>query len=699
MDNFRDELFEDPVEYEEVPLRDRKADFPNLQRRGGGQERQEKKAEFIRDVIALANTARLWGEPAHLLFGIDDSGKVVGIRDHLRVYCTSDKLEPHQVKEEARKQVQSLINEYIKPIIAQSDIKFGQKHGHLVAYLILAPLPTPDPFQVAKPFGKGIRKPLKEAERWIRIGESKDKIAPREISPTEEPYCYAYAQVPYLLPFHWERYFSAILNDRDVQDTHVISNYLEPATIDGECLVSVVQSFLDSDEQRLLLIRGAAGSGKTTFLARLVYKYASDGQESIEGIRKREEFMPPPDWIPVLVGLRHRDKNIKTVEEFTAYLMTVIGAKGKFWEERPKRPEKLLELNEVQWLLCLDGFDELEESGQKKFFAMISEFVRRYPRIKVLLTSRPDTIQVDWSGTVDAAMETIRPLTDREIQEFFRTYTGRHQSVPTASEDAALEDARKEALDFVGSHPDVRKPCSYPSYLAATIREFFPSSYDTPADLPESVPQNKSADLSVALDTALQSADESIFSPLVADDELRLEAPVTEELSDVEVPDEEDEEAGREIQTGIILNNVYRYLWDREVQRWSITTLDSSERWEETGHLALRTHNRIMFRLKEAQKTLNLLPKWLLTLGICQSTATMPINLKFVTELTKAFFAASLLASWAEGGEYESAEQTLRECAQEFRNQVWNLLASLTPHDFSRRFQEESEWQRYQNQI
>ena len=692
MHYFRDELFEDPAEYEEVPLRDRKADFPDLQKKAG---LPEKKAEFIRDVIALANTARLWGKPAYLLFGINDSGEVVGIHDHLKVYCISDKLEPHQVQEEARKQMQSLIKEYIKPLLAQFELKFGEKHGRLVAYLIIEPISRCKPFQVAKPFGKGITRPLKEDDCWIRLGESKNRIAAREISPTEEPFCYAYAQVPYLLPSQWERYFRTVLNDLNVQDAYVIANYLEPATIAGKNLRSVVQTFLDSDKHKMFLISGAAGSGKTTFLGRLVYKYASDGQKSIEEIRQREEFMPPPDWIPVLVRLRHRDESVNSVRQFSEFLMSEIGDRGEFWKERPSNPEKLLELDAVQWLLCLDGYDELEESGQKKFIAMISEFVRRYPRIKVLLTSRPDTIQVDWSETVNAAIETIRPLTDREIHEFFRTYTDRHQSVPTASENAALEAARRDALDFVGSHPDIWKLCSYPSYLTATIREFFPSSYETPTDQPEPVPQSMSADPSPALDNTLRSADESFLSPLVAEDELRLEAPVTEELSEVEASDGENDDVGREIQIGIILHNIYQYLWQREAQRWSAQSLDSSEMWVETGHLALRMHDRITFAPREAQRNIRLLPKWLLTLGICQATETLPINLLFVTELTKAFFAASVLADCHD---IESAEQKLWECAQEFRTKVWNLLSSLTPHSFSRSFQEESEWQEYHKQ-
>ncbi|MFN3762821.1 MAG: hypothetical protein ACK4WK_06450, partial [Anaerolineae bacterium] len=65
--DFRPELFTEPSEYEETPLRDRKQTIPNLRD-------DRKKAEFLRDVIALANTARLWGKPAYLLFGLDDQG-------------------------------------------------------------------------------------------------------------------------------------------------------------------------------------------------------------------------------------------------------------------------------------------------------------------------------------------------------------------------------------------------------------------------------------------------------------------------------------------------------------------------------------------------------------------------------------------------------------------------------------------------
>ncbi|MGC9084354.1 MAG: hypothetical protein ACP5ME_14410, partial [Anaerolineae bacterium] len=77
---FRSELFTEPREYEETPLRDRKQKFPNL-------DHDEEKAEFLRDVIAMANTARSWGKPAYLLFGLNNQGNLSDIWDDLQRYC------------------------------------------------------------------------------------------------------------------------------------------------------------------------------------------------------------------------------------------------------------------------------------------------------------------------------------------------------------------------------------------------------------------------------------------------------------------------------------------------------------------------------------------------------------------------------------------------------------------------------------
>ena len=86
MNDFRCELFEDPEQYEETPLRDRKSDLPLLDK---NRAEPGKRAEFVRDVIALANTARMMEKPAYLLFGIDDDGKVVGVEEYLEKYDES----------------------------------------------------------------------------------------------------------------------------------------------------------------------------------------------------------------------------------------------------------------------------------------------------------------------------------------------------------------------------------------------------------------------------------------------------------------------------------------------------------------------------------------------------------------------------------------------------------------------------------
>jgi hypothetical protein len=135
MADFRCELFEDPEEYEETLLRDRKSDFPVLNRKCA---EPGKRAEFVRDVIALANTARMTGRPAYLLFGIDNHGKVVGIEQYLEQYGGH--------REKARQQMKDLFLAHIEPKILGWELKYGECQQKLVAYLLIPPQVTERPF-------------------------------------------------------------------------------------------------------------------------------------------------------------------------------------------------------------------------------------------------------------------------------------------------------------------------------------------------------------------------------------------------------------------------------------------------------------------------------------------------------------------------------------------------------------------------
>ncbi len=129
--DFRPELFIDPKEYEETPLRDRKQEFHNLRR-------DDKKTEFIRDVIALSNTAQWFAKPAYLLFGLDNEGEVRSIESDLSSYeaeCSNEL----QIGEKVRQHISQIIHRYVTPPLVEWDIKFGSKEGNQVAYLMIGP--------------------------------------------------------------------------------------------------------------------------------------------------------------------------------------------------------------------------------------------------------------------------------------------------------------------------------------------------------------------------------------------------------------------------------------------------------------------------------------------------------------------------------------------------------------------------------
>jgi len=81
MPRFQEQLFTTFEGYLETPLRDRKQDLYELHSMDF-----RKTAEFVRDVIAMANTSRRYGAPAQILFGIDNDTNVIGLHDCLMPY-------------------------------------------------------------------------------------------------------------------------------------------------------------------------------------------------------------------------------------------------------------------------------------------------------------------------------------------------------------------------------------------------------------------------------------------------------------------------------------------------------------------------------------------------------------------------------------------------------------------------------------
>jgi len=662
--DFRPELFDDPREYEEVPLRDCKGPFPNLYR-------DDTRAEFIRDVIAMANTARLFGKPAYIFFGIDRNGNFQDITPDLQVY-EQRAGSPHDAWEGVQRQIAHLVQEYITPLFAGCELKWGyyeipdREEAYLLAYILFQPLTPPRPYTVRK----AIKNELSAGQCWIRMGESKAEVKREEISPDDARHCYAYAEVPYVLPSLWQAYLGGLWADREANlpQAQGIVAYQELFAADGRLLQDAVEEFLASNKT-LLILSGTAGCGKSAFLQRLVGKWANDEAAAIAEICKREEFRPPPEWIPVYLSLRGR--RIAATWSLADDVLNKVNqlSRSAFWKKRPAHPEQLLEYTELHWLLCLDGLDEIwSEPGRGHFMEGLQTFLEEYPRVKVMLTTRPDIISRGLLETRDEVID-IAPLKPEQILRYIQNFPG-------------AEDAERyggiEA--FLRSDAELWELCQAPAYLEAAVTAFvdaYPQPLEEPATLPVELPEPVLENLGEpTVSTEVAEA------PVVGTTGLVLEEPIITQVNEsAEERTLEREDVVLPISMGVLLERVYNHLWEREQGRHS----DKPEQWvmwrERTECLALKMDGvRESFSLN---KTCGLVGgkkaiSRLLSLGVLRQD-TPETWLRFATHLTQLYFAAAFLKPYlSQAACHHEARQHIKHTSPDFRQRLLEILSHIS---------------------
>jgi hypothetical protein len=663
-EGFRTDLFTEPEHYEEGPLRDRKAEIPDL-------HRPDKKAEFIRDVIALANTARMFGKPAYLLFGINDDGKLCGVESTLGPYRQGS--EPtHKTWERVKQQMGHAIRHNIRPI-PKFDLKHDIIGGKEIAYLLIAPIPSQEPFQVNSDLRQGGQVYLSKGQCWIRFGESKHEIQAKEISPDQAPYAYSYAQVPFLIPSNWQRYFEGVLSDQAIARAQQIKAYQELITSRTKLLQEEVSEFLENT-LRILVIIGVAGSGKSAFIRRLTGKWAEYGLAAMKEAVRREEFIAPSDWIPVYFPLRGcRLGDLQTLND---ELLNRINSIGNIWDERPQEPERLFEYPRLRWLICLDGLDEIwEDDSQARFLSTMRSFTDRFPRVKIILTTRPTMTGLEWEGWPGKAVE-IAPLSSEQITKYIANFVDSEQY--------------DEVIKALQSESDLWQLCSIPAYLEAAIEELA-GVYPVPLEDIQLPPEEISE---VSDISAISPAPpESINPPKpVEDEDLMLSEPITSEREEstakVGIAEEASQPGVVPIRIGVLLDRIYQHLWAREENRQPLPIGYTDEWWEKTGELAVKVNGRsIDFKRHQALEVLSSdeCLYWITFLNILRR---MAINKwRFYTELTKVYFAASFLLSFVEGQRYDEGHQLIPHITQDFQSKLCSILSELTAADINSLFQ------------
>ncbi len=670
-ESFRQEWFEVPKYYEEDLLCDRKQDLY------GGLRNPEKVRDFIKDVIALANSARFMGDAGRLLLGIDNNCNRLGLRGHLEDFRKDEDDGIVELVEEVRKKVSSLLKTHISPRL-EFELGSNLDPNCPLIHITLPPQASAEPFSVCSDFRRLGQLLLRRGDCWYRYGESNFKLAPTEL--THDIKGNKFTEVPYPLPRHWENYLNHLLSSPVPREASRLPGY-QPQTVDsGKLLAEIERHFSGSDDQ-VLFIEGSAGTGKSTLVRRWVYQLANDALVAVEEIRRNKEFRPPVNWIPVLISLE--GQTIGSLEQLASGLLDNVNYGARLWDTPPNRREFLFECSDYNWMIFLDGVDEMRSpDAQRDLYSAIRGFRKRFPRVKLVITTRPD---VAWPNVRE-----WRAVQHERIQAFeaeqIENYVFSRVSVELA--ERLLSELRR--------HPEVWQLCSVPLYLEAIVADFTElqtTSADdntpTPWPLEESngnphFPDKQNHDVKK---WEVPSLDESkiVFKGIPSIDQD--ETPTVDESSDAtEVSDFQLDP----LPLGVMLDRLYERIWRREKTRARKLDWTVDSWWENMCQMALKSDGHINnFPPSYLKNELGSdeAVSWLLSLGIL-STAKPRGQYRFHFDISKTYFAARYLLMWSETSQLDVLWQSYQYPSTEFAGYLKNILQDISSSDFGGLFKE-----------
>jgi len=646
--SFRDDLYNEPTEYEETALRDRKSDFPCM-------SSPDKKAEFLRDFIALSNTARMLGRPAYLLYGLSDNipPDLCDIQEYLGEYGEGG---AERIWEIARNRIGQAVESYVQPVGASFELKHSRISGRLVAYLIIHPQATEEPFCVRRSLKA--RRGLVAGQSWIRFGESKADISNR-LSLGAAPWQYCWARAPYPLPSAWLRLYQGLLDDRALIEALSIEPYQKLCTTSGASLDAEVEDLL-KDEEQLLVVYGPAGCGKSAWIRRLVYTMAEAGEAAVQQMREREDFSTPPSRLPVYFPLR--SASFENSTQLARDIVREANRYGGLWDSEPSEPELLLGGLKLNWLVCFDGLDEIWDYAlQRSFLGMLRTLMRRYPKLEVVLTTRPDCIVPNDLGR----QVTVVPLTPGQVESFLAHY---------------VDDLTYQSImSLIESSEDLGKLCSVPLFLSAVSESISR----------ESVPTIDEAGLSAEFAPALHHVSDvaevrarvpASSIPRAGGARLILQEPVTNE-GNGSADEKPDDEYSPGLPLGWVLDRAYSRLCSRETQRRLVPLEDVDDWWNGLGQLALYVdghRHSVRAGVIRQRYILGEGLHWILSLGLLMRARAGWHT--FSTYLTQLAMAAQYLQPFAEGRVYEDCRGLgyLEHCGEGFKSMLREIMYGMT---------------------
>ncbi|MGW2783141.1 NACHT domain-containing protein [Streptomyces populi] len=194
-------------------------------------------------------------------------------------------------------------------------------------------------------------------------------------------------------------------------------------------------------EQDLVLLRGVAGSGKTTLVQWLAVT-AARGERG--------------DRIPFVLPLRtlvRRPDGLPAPDAFLSAVRVPFHAtQPDGWADRV--------LRHGRGLLLIDGLDEIPGRDREHTRRWLRELLDAYPGNQWLVTSRPSAVREDWLASDGFTELVLSPMTGDDVTAFIRRW---HAAARLdASDTDRLDGYERSLLDAVRTKQDLGRLATNP---------------------------------------------------------------------------------------------------------------------------------------------------------------------------------------------------------------------------------------------
>lgn len=202
-----------------------------------------------------------------------------------------------------------------------------------------------------------------------------------------------------------------------------------------------------ADHERVLL-RGVAGSGKTTLIQWLAVSAATGGSETMAHLTGKVPFV-----LPLRTLTRHGERLPAPASFLSATGSPLAGAQPDGWEDRV--------LAAGRGLVLVDGLDEVPEAERERARSWLTDLLTAYPGNGWLVTSRPSAVREDWLAADGFTELVLSPMSTADVTAFVRRW---HCAAATggAEEDGQLAAYEKQLLHAVRTTADLGRLATNP---------------------------------------------------------------------------------------------------------------------------------------------------------------------------------------------------------------------------------------------